>query len=214
MTGQGNETAADAAGHGQLRASHADRDEVVDQLKAAFVAGQLTRDELDARVGQALASKTFAQLAPLTADIAAAPIAAAPLPKRPRAQTRPLGSRVLRSGATAVIAACVAAVAVLATAIAHVRPSPDVVACQTFYMWAQPMSGGPDTGMLLDFSLASANQGSDPTLTADLQALQQAVQRYESPTGPLPSAAAQQVSQNRVDAAIARVNAACLPYSN
>ncbi len=212
-TGQGNETAADAAGHSQLRASHADRDEVVDQLKTAFVAGQLTRDEFDARVGQALASKTFAQLTPLTADIAAAPIAAPTLPKPARAQTRPLNSKVLRSGATAVIAACVAAVAVLATAIAHVRPSPDVVACQTFYLWAQPATGGPGTSMLLDFSVASANQGSDPTLTSDLQALQQAVQRYESPTGPT-SASALPVNQNRVDAAITRVYVACMPYNN
>jgi hypothetical protein len=213
MTGQGNETAGDAAGHGLLRASHADRDEVVDELKAAFVAGRLSSDEFDARVGQALTSKTFAQLTALTADIAA-PVAVGPLPKAAPAQTRPVSRRVLRSGASAVIAACVAAVAVLATAIANVRPSPDVVACQTFYLWAQPAIAGPNAGMMLAFSVASASQGSDPALTANLQALQQAVQRYESTTGPQQSPSTLQVGQNRVDAAIARVNAACMPYSN
>jgi hypothetical protein len=58
-----------AAGRGHLRASHADREHVVDVLKAAFVQGRLTKDELDARVGGALASRTWAELAALTADI-------------------------------------------------------------------------------------------------------------------------------------------------
>ena len=43
-----------AAGDGRLRASDADREQVVDTLKAAFVQGRLTQNELDARVGQAL----------------------------------------------------------------------------------------------------------------------------------------------------------------
>ncbi len=47
-----------AAGHGRLRASHADREQVIDALKAAFVQGRLTEDEFDARVGQAFASQT------------------------------------------------------------------------------------------------------------------------------------------------------------
>ena len=40
-------------------------------LKAAFVQGRLARDEFDLRVGQALASQTYADLAALTADIPA-----------------------------------------------------------------------------------------------------------------------------------------------
>jgi hypothetical protein len=58
-----------AAGHGDLRASHADRERVIGTLKAAFVHGMLTKDELDLRVGQTLASRTYADLAALTADI-------------------------------------------------------------------------------------------------------------------------------------------------
>jgi hypothetical protein len=66
-TGPGGEL--EAAGRGHLRASHADREHVIGTLKAAFVQGMLTQDELDLRVGQMLASQTYAELAALTADI-------------------------------------------------------------------------------------------------------------------------------------------------
>jgi hypothetical protein len=59
-----------AAG-GYLRASHADRDQVINVLKAAFVAGMLAKDELELRVGQALASRTYAELAHITGDLPA-----------------------------------------------------------------------------------------------------------------------------------------------
>jgi hypothetical protein len=71
MAEPGDETAADAGGHSHLRASHADREQVIDMLKAAFVQGRLARDEFGLRVGQALASQTYADLAALTADIPA-----------------------------------------------------------------------------------------------------------------------------------------------
>lgn len=82
-TGPGSEKPA-VAGRGHLRASHADREHVVDVLKAAFVAGRLTKDELEARVGHTLAARTFADLAALTADIPAGLPAA-----RARARARP-----------------------------------------------------------------------------------------------------------------------------
>jgi hypothetical protein len=70
-----------------LRASHADRDQVVDTLKDAFVQGRLAKDEFDSRVGHALASKTHADLAALTADLPATPLTgdlpATPLTVRP-----------------------------------------------------------------------------------------------------------------------------------
>jgi len=53
----------------QLRTSHADRDQAIDVLKAAFVQGRLTKNEFDLRVGQVLASRTYADLRALTADI-------------------------------------------------------------------------------------------------------------------------------------------------
>jgi Domain of unknown function (DUF1707) len=53
----------------RLLASHADREQAISVLKAAFVEGRLAKDELDARVGRALAARTHAQLATVTSDI-------------------------------------------------------------------------------------------------------------------------------------------------
>ena len=71
MAGPGDEMST--AGRGRPRASHADREQVIDTLKAAFVQGLLTKDELDARVGQAFASRTYAELAAVTTSIPAGP---------------------------------------------------------------------------------------------------------------------------------------------
>jgi hypothetical protein len=72
MAGPGDEiAAAESRDGGDLRASHADREQVIGTLKVAFVQGRLTEDELDARAGQAYASRTYAELAEVTADIPA-----------------------------------------------------------------------------------------------------------------------------------------------
>jgi Domain of unknown function (DUF1707) len=99
MAGPGDEMAATAAGHGRLRASHADREQVVSTLKAAFVQGMLDRDEFGQRVGQALAARTCADLATVTADLPAG-LAVAQLPT-PRAPDR---ARVVRPGKVIVVA--------------------------------------------------------------------------------------------------------------
>ena len=83
--GPGDQGAAEAAARGYLRASHADREQVIGTLKAAFVQGMLAKDEFDVRVGQALASRTYADLAVLTADIPAGVVAVQP-PEPARAQ--------------------------------------------------------------------------------------------------------------------------------
>ena len=86
-TGPGDEL--EAAGRGHLRASHADREQVIGTLKAAFVQGMLTKDEFHLRVAQALASRTYAELAALTADFPAGVAAAQPLqPARAREVAR------------------------------------------------------------------------------------------------------------------------------
>ena len=64
------EPGAQAAAAG-LRASQADRERVIDLLKAAFVQGRLTRDEFDARIARALASRTNWELAAVTFDLPA-----------------------------------------------------------------------------------------------------------------------------------------------
>jgi DUF1707 SHOCT-like domain len=81
MAGPGDEMAAAAGGRGRLRASHADREQVIGTLKAAFVQGRLTKDELDARVGQTFAARTYADLAAPTADLPAGLAATRPLRK-------------------------------------------------------------------------------------------------------------------------------------
>jgi Domain of unknown function (DUF1707) len=70
MAGPGEETAAaEGRSRGDLRAGHADRDQVIGTLKTAYVQGRLTEAELDARVEQVYASRTYAELAEVTADI-------------------------------------------------------------------------------------------------------------------------------------------------
>jgi hypothetical protein len=103
-----------------MRASHADREQVIEVLKDAFVHGRLNRDQLDARAGQALAARTYAELAAVTADIPpvpAVPVPAAPVrpapapavpgPTRPLvpARRRPLASVAAGSGSCLVLAA-------------------------------------------------------------------------------------------------------------
>ena len=85
MAGPGDEIAAGAGGRGHLRASHADCEQVIEALKAAFVQGRLDKDEFDRRVGQAFASRTYAELAAVTADLPAGLTTAKP-PTPARAQ--------------------------------------------------------------------------------------------------------------------------------
>ena len=58
-----------------LRASHADRDRVVDALRIAAGDGRLSAEELDARLESALSARTLGELAGLTADLPIAPAA-------------------------------------------------------------------------------------------------------------------------------------------
>jgi hypothetical protein len=94
-------------GAGRLRAGHADREQVIEALKDAFVHGRLTKDELDARAGQALAAQTYADLAALTVDIppapAAPPTAGLARPPAP-ARRRPLARAAAKSGGCLVFA--------------------------------------------------------------------------------------------------------------
>ena len=72
MAGPGDVTAAaDGRDRGDLRASHADRELVIGTLKAAFVQGRLTEDELGVRAGQVYRSLTYAELAKVTAEVTA-----------------------------------------------------------------------------------------------------------------------------------------------
>lgn len=66
-----------------LRAAHADREHAIGLLKNAFVQGMLDKDEFDPRVGQAFASRTYAELAAVTGDLPAPEPVPAPAAQRP-----------------------------------------------------------------------------------------------------------------------------------
>jgi len=101
MAGPVDET---AAGRGHLRASHADRDRLVGTLKTAFVQGMLDQGEFTLRVGQALAGRTYADLAALTADLPAdLRPGPPPWPWPARARVQPSGLRPRRWIAVATV---------------------------------------------------------------------------------------------------------------
>ena len=65
-----------------LRASHEDRDRVVELLRVSAGDGRLTADELDERLELAMTARTYGELARLVADLPAAGSAAsAPAPR-------------------------------------------------------------------------------------------------------------------------------------
>ena len=63
------------------QASNADRERAVGVLRAGFTEGRLTEEELDERVAQAYAARTYGQLWALTADL---PAGALPYPQFPQ----------------------------------------------------------------------------------------------------------------------------------
>ncbi|HYB14756.1 MAG TPA: DUF1707 domain-containing protein [Streptosporangiaceae bacterium] len=113
MAGPGDE-AAGAGGRSRLRASHADREQVIGVLKAGFVQGRLDRDEFDLRVGQALVSRTCGELAVLTADLSSGLVTVPRPGKAARARTRSPMSKVVM-GAAMTIPAPVMVMALLHT---------------------------------------------------------------------------------------------------
>jgi Domain of unknown function (DUF1707) len=64
---------ADPPSSPALRASDADRDRVIELLRAAVADGRLDQAEFDERLEAALTARTMDALAPLTADLIAAP---------------------------------------------------------------------------------------------------------------------------------------------
>jgi hypothetical protein len=67
-------------GHGSMRSSTADRERAIDVLKAAFAEGRLSRDEFEERSARVYQSRTYAELAALTADLPAGPLGAIAYP--------------------------------------------------------------------------------------------------------------------------------------
>jgi hypothetical protein len=84
---------------GAFRASDADRERVIDLLKTAFVQGWLTRDELGLHTARALESRTYAQLAAVTAGLPAA----RPALNAPASVRKPVNRKVVAGGAAAIV---------------------------------------------------------------------------------------------------------------
>jgi hypothetical protein len=85
------------AGYERLRASTQDRERAIDVLKSGFAEGRLTKEEYDDRTGQVYSSRTYAELAVLTADLPAGPLGAVspqPYPVQPQGYAvRPAGGK-------------------------------------------------------------------------------------------------------------------------
>jgi hypothetical protein len=100
-----------------MKASDADRDEVLAALSEHFQVGRLTTDELEERTGRALAARTLIELSELTADLPATrPGSAAPAPA---GAVQP--PRLPRNWPLALLpaAAVLAVVIILGVALAH-----------------------------------------------------------------------------------------------
>jgi hypothetical protein len=84
------------AHHGRMRASDADRDRAADALQSGYLRGLLTAAERDARTGQVLAARTYAELTAATAVLAIRRRPGAPVRKRAR-------PKVVAAGVCAIV---------------------------------------------------------------------------------------------------------------
>ena len=103
-------------GDGRFRVSRGDREQVIELLKTAFVDDRLTKEELDLRVAQALASRTRADLAAVTADMPAGLNVSQPSAR----STAKVGTAKVRAagvGVTGAVAVAVTVALVLVTSI-------------------------------------------------------------------------------------------------
>jgi hypothetical protein len=104
-TGPAGQTAAAPDSYGRMRTSRADCEQAIDTLKAAYVQGRLTKDELDERLGRALVPLTHAELTALTEDLPDGLAA----DRRPReagpGMARPQESNAARAGVFATLVA-------------------------------------------------------------------------------------------------------------
>lgn len=82
----------------RLRASHEDRDRVIEILRVAAGDGRLTVEELDERVEVAFSARTYGELAALTADLPTASPAVTPLAASQPAEPKNVVRLETRSG--------------------------------------------------------------------------------------------------------------------
>jgi hypothetical protein len=179
-TGPEDDKAAGGPGRGHLRASRADREQVIATLKVAFIEGRLTKDEFDLRVGQTLGSRTFAELTALTADLPAGVPAARPA-RTPDRAWAPKPGKAARTGACAGLALALLGVA------AFLGPGDGPERLIGLALFFLPLCGVSAGGLLLLHAwLEKRSRGQLPQGPAPGSGL--ACQRRESMTraGPVP----------------------------
>jgi len=147
------------AGHGRLRASHADRERVIAVVKAAFVQGRLTKDEFDRRVSQTLTARTYADLAAPTADLPRGLIAARPLHNLARGPARPSRSKVAKLGVGMIIAVA-ASISLAGIASVPISPPPFTSSASVLL--------GPSAPSMSAMAAQVVVAGSDPVLLGAL----------------------------------------------
>ena len=91
------------AGYLDARASDADRERAIDVLRAAFAEGRLSKEEHGTRVKRAYRSRTYGELAVLSADLPSGPLGTLPAPAAAR-PAQPAGTGTRRTSALAVAA--------------------------------------------------------------------------------------------------------------
>lgn len=99
-----------------LRASDADREQAAERLRQAATEGRLHDDELEERVGAALAARTYGELDTLVADLPPAAVDR----RRPAG---PVGHRSIAAVAILVAAAVLLVAAVGSAFSGHSHPS-------------------------------------------------------------------------------------------
>jgi hypothetical protein len=110
-------------------AGTADRERTVGVLRAGFAEGRLSQDELDERVAQVYAARTYADLWALTADLPAGPL---PLPFDPQqAVLAPDGGAATTTWQSAaallIVALVIFTLAALVTAIVTAHGQPGMI---------------------------------------------------------------------------------------
>jgi hypothetical protein len=82
----------------ELRASHDDRDRVVEVLRVAAGDGRLTSEELDQRIESALSARTYGELSALVEDLPAQPGAVVAAKPKDVLRIDRFGANALRDG--------------------------------------------------------------------------------------------------------------------
>src|SRR5262249_20208062 len=152
------------------------------------------KQELDLRVGQTLASRTWGDLTALTDDIPTWPLPR-PVRKPARPPSSPPSHAIVKAVACAIVALATIGIAGMPGMLTMpAPPSMTAQACQVFDSWTNP---GYNRISNLSEAVADARNGSDPLLYSDLSTLQNASLRAEDYGGVPQSAAVTQHFANQ-----------------